>query len=65
MLRWQEETEVEQVEEEAGILVTTCGYQFVCQGLAEKQLTENKMDVHAFFAMDGLGVAMPIQHGVM
>jgi hypothetical protein len=44
---------------------TTCGYQFVCQGLAEEELAQRKMDVHAFFAMDGLGVAMPIQHGVV
>jgi hypothetical protein len=41
-------------------LPTTCGYQFVFQGDAEKEL-----EVSAFFKMDGLGVAMPIEHGVM
>ena len=46
--------------EEDFCLPTTCGYQFVFQGDAEKEL-----DVHAFFAMDGLGVAMAIDHGVM
>jgi hypothetical protein len=42
-------------------LPTTCGYQFVFQGDAAKE----ELEVSAFFKMDGLGVAIDIQHGVM
>jgi hypothetical protein len=41
-------------------LPTTCGYQFVfCD-----DETRQSLNVNAFFAMDGLGLAMQMQHGV-
>jgi hypothetical protein len=40
-------------------LPTTCGYQIVFQGDAQKHL-----EVNAYFGMDGLGLAMQIVHGV-
>jgi hypothetical protein len=48
------------LEEEDFCLPTTCGYQFVYQGDAGKEL-----EVRAFFKMDGLGAAVTIEHGVM
>jgi hypothetical protein len=47
------------LEEPHFCLPTTCGYQFVYQGDAKECL-----QVRAFFAMDGLGLAMQIEHGV-
>jgi hypothetical protein len=48
------------LKEDEFCLPTTCGYQFVFQRDAEKLL-----DVRAFFAMDGLGLAMAIEDGVV
>jgi hypothetical protein len=41
-------------------LPTTCGYQFVYRDEAARE----ELNVNAFFAMDGLGLAMRIEHGV-
>jgi hypothetical protein len=40
-------------------LPTTCGYQFVSNGNNNKELK-----VHAMFAMEGLGMAVQLQHGI-
>ena len=46
-------------ESEDCCLPTACGYQFV-----EKEGALNFLDVNPFFAMDGLGLAQQIEHGI-
>lgn len=41
-------------------LPTTCGYQFCFKHPSHQQLTE----VRAFFSMEGLGLAMQLEHGI-
>lgn len=41
-------------------LPTTCGYQFCYSHPG----VENDVTISAFFSMEGLGVAMPLQHGI-
>jgi hypothetical protein len=45
-------------------LPTTCAYQFVYNDAPDSPEFRSEFSVTAFFSMEGLGLAMPLQHGI-